>query len=151
VTRRAERFTEADIKEAVLEGNRLYGEKSGFGVGISPAGDVYVEYQGQRKQTKTGTYVPPQRPAQGVIGTVYFVACGEYVKIGFTSTTVDQRIYGMRTGNPYPMRVCLTVVGDIDYERRMHRKFRKHHHQFEWFHISDEIKDFILKNGGTLP
>lgn len=76
-------------------------------------------------------------------GVVYFVACGEYVKIGYCSGDLERRIAGMLRGRlvvPHdidetqPLVLIHTIPGCIGRdEKRIHRLFAAHHVIGEWF------------------
>lgn len=125
---RAEPFTQADLDRAVRWG------QPGWTGYIDGDGSIVLH----RKQEKCS-------------GFVYFIACGPYIKIGYTRRGVKKRLEDFRTSNPFPLHICLTLEASKWPERVLHWRFTESHHAREWFHLTDEIKHFIKKNGGTLP
>jgi hypothetical protein len=81
---------------------------------------------------------------------VYFIGCGDFVKIGM-STHAPSRIEDMRTGNPYDMTIIHTIPGGRLVERKLQKRFSAHHHRHEWFHLSDDIRDWIEADKGSAP
>jgi hypothetical protein len=84
-------------------------------------------------------------------GLVYFLACGRYVKIGYTSRDISTRIANLR--NPQsraimpddhephlPWRVVRLIPGCIMRdERRIHGLFAAHHAVGEFYHLTPEL------------
>jgi hypothetical protein len=79
-------------------------------------------------------------------GKIYFIRCGEFVKIGF-ATDVPTRFSGIKTSTPHELELLGTVPGDRSTERAFHERFKRHHHRGEWFHFADEIKGTIARLG----
>ena len=78
---------------------------------------------------------------------MYFIQCGEYVKIG-KSNNVEQRRLALKTGNPYPLNLlgvieCQSEPESYRLENHLHRHFSPWHHEDEWFIIGHQILDFI--------
>ena len=79
---------------------------------------------------------------------IYFVKCGEYVKIGRT-VDMAHRLSGLQTGNPYELEV-LKVIDEGKYtESGLHERFKEYRVRGEWFTLNDEIKAFISSVRGT--
>lgn len=76
------------------------------------------------------------RPTRGFI---YFVQCGEFVKIGWT-VSVRERIADLQTGNPFEIRILATKPGSPTHEKSLHRKFAVHRIRGEWFRLAEEIR-----------
>jgi hypothetical protein len=71
---------------------------------------------------------------------IYFVECGEFVKIGFTTRDVSERISELECGNPASMKLIGTmVVHDESDDRRLHKRFAIFHHRGEWFRKTPEL------------
>lgn len=81
---------------------------------------------------------------------VYFVVHGDYVKIGF-SCRVRERISSIQIGFPEPLFIALVMFGGRDTEAALHERFASHRASGEWFKLSDEIREYVLTNGGSLP
>lgn len=78
-------------------------------------------------------------------GRVYFIVedTDKYIKIGYTSRPVYDRIRSLQCSMPHTLRCVCCLVGSMKLERYLHKKFSKYHHLGEWFLYSDEIKAFI--------
>jgi DNA-binding transcriptional regulator YdaS (Cro superfamily) len=76
-------------------------------------------------------------------GFVYFLRCGDFVKIGY-SATPDIRIRALRTGCPYPVELIGIHPGSLADEKYLHRRFSPVHHEREWFRLVDEIRHIAL-------
>ena len=78
----------------------------------------------------------------------YFLKCGNFVKIG-SSINIEDRLQDLRTGNPYKLELLGDIknsVKDIDnVEADLHYGLKSNgfHHQGEWFHLSEDLKDYI--------
>lgn len=73
---------------------------------------------------------------------VYFVKCGEYIKIGY-STDVEARITGMMCDNPNDLELLACFHGNRITERILHESFSHCRHRNEWFHAGNDIYEFI--------
>jgi hypothetical protein len=82
------------------------------------------------------------RREHGNGGSVYFVACGAYVKIGFAEA-VPKRLTELQLANPEPLVLIGQVPGGLDRETELHRLFAKWRHRGEWFHLNDETRNLI--------
>jgi len=79
---------------------------------------------------------------------VYFIECGKFIKIGFTSRSVEERRRELRTGNPYPMHIIgsLIVGEDVDdRDLQRDRRFARFHAHDEWFHNVEELRVAIRR------
>jgi hypothetical protein len=81
-------------------------------------------------------------------GTIYFIRCGEFIKIGYT-TDLSTRMKSLRQANPSPIDILHSEPGGIVDERAHHKRFAHLRHQGEWFRAADELLVFIdeLRNG----
>lgn len=86
--------------------------------------------------------------AYGHRGHVYFAACGKYVKIGYTSQAVDQRIKSLpgkvKVPADFDPADTVWLLGAIPGcitrdERRLHDLFAPHHVEGEWFYMSPDF------------
>lgn len=80
-------------------------------------------------------------------GFVYFLRCGDFVKIGF-STFPNIRIRHLKTATPYQVELLGKLPGTVEHEKALHRYFSsiKLPTRHEWFHLSDGICD-VARNG----
>jgi len=55
-----------------------------------------------------------------------------------------RRIRDLQKGAPYRLEVYAAIPGSLNDEKQLHRRFIRHRTNIgEWFHYSDEIKDYI--------
>lgn len=73
---------------------------------------------------------------------VYFIRCGDFVKIGVASC-VATRLRTIKAMNPRPVEVVHVVVGKQPVEREFHLRFAAYRHLDEWFRIEGELADFL--------
>lgn len=69
---------------------------------------------------------------------VYFMKCGDYIKIGYSKDDVKGRRSSMQTGSPHRIRLIATVPCVSDghartVEGRFHTLFRDYQQSGEWF------------------
>lgn len=79
---------------------------------------------------------------------VYFVQCNGAigpVKIGI-AVSVESRLIGMATDNPFPLAVLGVMDGGRAAELEMHAKFAHLRIQGEWFAWTPELGSFIAEN-----
>jgi len=76
------------------------------------------------------------------------------VKIGFTRYPPAVRVKQLQTGNPRKLMLLYSVqVPDVmDIESRLHEKFDVDRVEGEWFRLSIELRNFLLRlrQGGQL-
>jgi hypothetical protein len=73
---------------------------------------------------------------------VYFARSKDLIKIGF-STDVHGRMSTLSTAVPTEITLLLTLPGTRHFEQRLHRRFKAHRVNGEWFRASPEILEFI--------
>lgn len=61
---------------------------------------------------------------------VYFIQCGEYIKIG-SSSDISRRVKDIESDNPF--KITLVKIDNNHSEEYWHIKFKKHHHKGEWY------------------
>lgn len=79
------------------------------------------------------------------MSTVYFITYESlpgYVKIGFT-TNLAERLKTFQTYNPTPVKVLKTEEGTRATEKDFHKRFEKYKANSEWFHLTDEVLEYI--------
>lgn len=97
----------------------------------------------------------PQKhlPRRGYCG-VYYIRCGDYVKIG-KSGDIQERVKDIARWNPYPVEVVAyePCPGARAHAREaeIHECLSAHHHQGEWFRLSDEVEQFIRAKATKWP
>ena len=73
---------------------------------------------------------------------VYFIKCGEFVKIGVSSDPLKQ-LRNLRIGNPFELELLNHIPGNEALESALHEKFADLHHRYEWFHFRGELREWI--------
>src|SRR3954466_5021296 len=71
-------------------------------------------------------------------GWIYIAGFANYVKVGFTSKSVEDRITSLQTGCPETLTLYASMKGSMDLEARLHRKFSAYMTQGEWFRREGE-------------
>ena len=89
------------------------------------------------------------------VSYVYFIADGEFVKIG-KANDVNQRKLSLETGNPRDLVIlgtisCDSEVESYSLEKKLHHHFEPWNHRGEWFIIGPQILDFISAINPTQP
>lgn len=79
---------------------------------------------------------------------VYVVGMCGYIKIGWSGTSIGQRLRQIEDGTPEDLVIYRVLPGrDIQDERRLHRRFSAYRRKREWFACEGGLKDFA----GTIP
>ena len=83
-------------------------------------------------------------------GTVYFFGLRDFLKVGFTTRDVSDRIRDLSTGTPEPITLIAAIEGTHETERAWQRRFKPWHHEREWFQrapceaiIAAELKEAV--------
>jgi hypothetical protein len=82
---------------------------------------------------------------------VYFIQCGEFVKIGVTQSRAKTRMSEFMTGSPYEYSILAEVAGSVELERELHRLFGGYRHRGEWFRMEGEMALFMNAIGKAIP
>ena len=91
---------------------------------------------------------------------VYFVKCHNFVKIGYCSSNLENRLLNLQCGNPYEIELLYVLKnGRKRDETLIQSYFSRYHFRGEWFNLTKEIEDFIAnkyqidlsKNYGVSP
>lgn len=76
---------------------------------------------------------------EGCATILYFIQCGQFVKVGITAD-LEKRLFALKAGNPFPLRVASTVdipsVFDRLVEKRIHGALHVYAIGREWFRIA---------------
>lgn len=75
-------------------------------------------------------------------GTIYFVGCGQWVKIGF-ATKLDMRLKALQAANPEPLTVLHSVDGTMQTEREFHKRFSALRGTGEWFKNEGDLAAWL--------
>lgn len=79
---------------------------------------------------------------------VYFIACGEFVKIGQSQSPRD-RVAALRTGTPHDLKLLKVIKAGMRTERALHGALKAFHHRFEWFRLEPELAAAIKRLHGV--
>ena len=82
------------------------------------------------------------RHTQKIRDFVYFIECGDFIKIGFT-VSVEGRVRTLATAIPFPLTILATINGSRDTESYLHSRFAEARHKGEWFRKTPELLDYI--------
>lgn len=88
---------------------------------------------------------------------VYFIRCGNYIKIGASESPLGRLSTIKKTGGVVSPRgldlskskLVGTMPGDFKIERKMHDRFSHLRDVGEWFHAEPELLSFIEKLEGA--
>lgn len=80
---------------------------------------------------------------------IYFIKCGEYVKIGH-SGQVRHRLNELRSSNPAELELLFCLDGGLREESGWHIRFVKYHHRNEWFYLAGELAEFVKEHIGQI-
>jgi hypothetical protein len=74
-------------------------------------------------------------------GVIYFIRCetNQMTKIGHTAGSPVERLRRLRCGSPAPLRPVALLRGNVETERRWHRRFLTSWSHGEWFRPSPEL------------
>lgn len=98
-----------------------------------------VEQWAEQEQTPPR----PKRPR------VYFLQeRGGAIKIGFTESSVRDRVADLQSGNPRPLRVLAEIQGGREEEGRWHERFDHLRIGGEWFEAAPELLEAIEAASG---
>lgn len=76
------------------------------------------------------------------LSEVYFIECGDFIKIGFSSCT-QERLANLQTSTPYDLNLIGAIAGDHEVEGNLHRMWWDHHHRGEWFRKTESLLAYI--------
>lgn len=75
-------------------------------------------------------------------GYVYFVRCGDFIKIGFSSNP-RERLNSIRAAMPLEVEFLLAFACKAKAEGNLHRKFAHLRHRNEWFRAGADLLAYI--------
>lgn len=81
-------------------------------------------------------------------GCVYFiesVGVG-HIKIGWTSGNPEQRLKALQTGSGCRLELIGSIAGEQHLETKLHQYFGHLRHNGEWFHGTNELREYIVKH-----
>lgn len=79
---------------------------------------------------------------------IYFLTEGSYIKIGYTTQSIDKRIQQLNTGSVQKIYLLGWFYGDKKLEKELHKRFSESRVRFnaEWFNPTNELIQFINEN-----
>ena len=81
-------------------------------------------------------------------GFVYLIAGGDAVKIGYSEQHPNRsRLPELQIASWHELRLLGLIVGPIDKERELHKRFARLRIRGEWFQHAAEIVDYFRENG----
>lgn len=78
---------------------------------------------------------------------VYFIRCGEFVKIGRGDNPHD-RMRTFQCGNPFELMLMGSFEASPAEEARLQSAFEVYRHRAEWFFLAKPVRAFIEKHCG---
>lgn len=76
-------------------------------------------------------------------GTIYVVAAGAAIKIGFTRRGAAERIRTLQTTAPQRLELVRAFPGTVEDERALHARFAAYREQGEWFRREGEVAEWL--------
>ena len=102
---------------------------------------------------ESGTLLTQAR-SRPVRGFVYFISCGDHIKIGFSTRPLD-RLRALQTSHPDALEIVGTMRGTRALETKLHKRFADTRERGEWFQTSGALWDYIDRNAierkGEMP
>jgi hypothetical protein len=95
-------------------------------------------------------YTQVIRSCRNLVDTfIYFIeAVGlSRIKIGFSKKPIE-RLKQLQTGSPIELSLIATIPGALELEKELHDRFKASLSSREWFHLTSELKNFII-SGST--
>jgi hypothetical protein len=78
---------------------------------------------------------------------VYFIRCGDFIKIGFSEQT-ERRFKSLQTAAAAPLELLGTIHGERELE--LHRQFAHLRSHGEWFRAAPELLAFITAHADSM-
>lgn len=75
-------------------------------------------------------------------GYVYFISCGEHIKIGFSTRPLD-RLRALQTSHPDALEILGTIKCNRSLEAKLHKRFADLRVRGEWFDADQAIMAYI--------
>ena len=82
---------------------------------------------------------------ESMIGKIYFFTDLQYIKMGFTTETLDHSLERLQTGNAKQLYNIGYITGTIDVETELHQRFAYclYRESSEWFTLDENLIEFI--------
>lgn len=75
-------------------------------------------------------------------GTIYFVSCGDFIKIGFAEA-VKQRLRNLQSSSPFELKLLHSMRGTLAREGELLAAFADIRQRGEWFKAEPPLVSFI--------
>lgn len=78
---------------------------------------------------------------------IYFILAEELnrVKIGYTSSSVDERYASLQISSPCELKILYFTHGNMKREKHFHNLFAEYHIRGEWFEYKGKLKFFLME------
>ena len=76
------------------------------------------------------------------MSNIYFVKCGEHIKIG-VAAHVGKRVGTLQGGSAQPMELIAAVKGSTHDERALHKRLSAFRARGEWFRDCEEVRSVM--------
>ena len=77
---------------------------------------------------------------------IYFFQTSHAIKIGYTNRLAENRLVACQTGNHEKITIAGVMVGDMNTEKELHRRFRRTRLHGEWFSIDYALTSYISRH-----
>ncbi len=81
---------------------------------------------------------------------IYFISNSQAIKIGYTEGNVNTRLSALQTGSHEKLRLAGVMIGGLEKEAELHRRFSGSRLVGEWFSITNDLDEFILHNASDV-
>lgn len=109
--------------------------------GIPPGVSARTSVRRGKKIKRIRTVLPD---SPGPRGYVYFLVCGERVKIGFSVRPIS-RVAALSGAHPDPIELLLVVPGTQDQERNIHMVLAEFRTGGEWFVACRQVLNLMIR------
>ena len=89
------------------------------------------------------------RPSHIKKPIIYFIKCGDHIKIGRTTNSLSERLQTIQIYNAEPVKYHFAYYGKHEDEPKTHKMFASDRVRGEWFRHSDSIESHIQKLKNT--
>lgn len=123
---------------------------------MSDVADFLVRSVGRKRamqilEDRRDGYQPrPTPPRKRGPGYVYFLSCGEFIKIGYSADTqARHRVKSIQVSSPHEVRLLCVIEGGRKAEAKLLARFHHLRHRGEWFRAEPELLTFIDQLAGS--
>lgn len=147
--------------ELIDSGPSLLEEMSNILTGISPhdmikgvaarddldSADLLDVARQIARDAPTASYIRPTQPDP--VSCVYFIRCGQHVKIGTTTQGARRRFASMQLPPSAELVAVIPNFG-VEEEHALHQMFAEQHARGEWFTSCPELEEVIAAHACRL-